>query len=677
MPLVGGPVLHAIIGDNLKDIFTTDTWREHFTTLSDGLGFSLSIYSQTGTLIFSAPGIMPLCRAFRDSSPDLQSRCRSSCYQIMMKTLQTGRPDIFKCYAGITSFALPIVHGDERAVILGQGSFSSYEDFRTCMELVNSAGLEMFSIPMPLTFTGFQHAWKVCGIVADFVQRLIKNSEQTSVLKKKFESLKSVFSLWSIAADGPPETRYQGMLYNLSTLLDLESITIFTLDQERSGYVSLYGVSKGGVRIDVLGIKAEDAIAQELQSGKPFVRSGAIADAPSGKRNLIHFPVMINSSLEGILTIADRALHDRDLQIIMGFCKQTALFIENYYLHQNLYGKIGRLAEISELTKTITSIQNYETLLRAILDKSAELLKAEQGSLMLLDHETEGLLLQAKKGIIEGVTETHRINRGEGIAGRVAELGEAMLVQNVEHDPRTMQKNRNHYKTPSFISVPLKIEDRVIGVLNLSDKTTGAVFDEDDLRLIQSFATHAAIVMERNVFYTKTEELKRLTITDSLTGLLNRRYLYERLKDELARSVRYGHPMSLLMLDLDGFKYCNDTFGHTFGDKMLISVAEMLLNTVRSMDVVARVGGDEFMIILPETPEQQAVDIAERVRSTIAEQASFPNDPSRVGPRSLTASIGIVCYPKGGESLELLLENVDKALYRGKNKGKNTIEVYS
>ncbi len=137
------------------------------------------------------------------------------------------------------------------------------------------------------------------------------------------------------------------------------------------------------------------------------------------------------------------------------------------------------------------------------------------------------LLVEAKKGNIEEVTEKLRINRGEGIAGRVAELGEAILVENLEDDPRVMQKNRQHYKTRSFVSVPLKIDDRIIGVLNLSDKMSGEVFDEEDLKLIQSFATHAAIVMERNVFYHRSEELKKLTITDSLTGLLNRRYLYE------------------------------------------------------------------------------------------------------------------------------------------------------
>ena len=296
---------------------------------------------------------------------------------------------------------------------------------------------------------------------------------------------------------------------------------------------------------------------------------------------------------------------------------------------------------------------------------------------MLLDHTTDALLLEVKKGIVEGVGLKLRINRGEGIAGKVMELGEALLVENVENDPRIRQKNRQHYKTRSFVSVPLKIDDRTIGVLNLSDKTTGEVFDEEDLKLIQSFATHAAIVMERNALYNKSEELKKLAITDSLTGLLNRRYLYERLKDEVTRSERRKHNLCLLMLDLDEFKYCNDIFGHLFGDRTLKTLAETLVNTLRSIDIIARFGGDEFMVILPETAEPQALEIAKRMRSNIAKQVVLPDDSTLVRPRTLTASIGIVCYPQHGDTLELLIENVDKAMYRAKNKGKNKIEVFS
>jgi diguanylate cyclase (GGDEF)-like protein len=458
-------------------------------------------------------------------------------------------------------------------------------------------------------------------------------------------------------------------------------MAILTLDRLRETYTSLYHLLKSGEQAEALSISEHDTIVKELLGGRPFILSAEPitdprADFLVGMGALYFFPIMVNKKLEAILRIADRVLQEGDNQIITAFCKQTALSLENHHLHHDLNKKFNRFAAISELTKAITPIQNYETLLRTILDKSAALLKAEQGSLMLLDHETDDLLLEAKKGIVEGVTEKLRIQRGEGIAGKVVEFGEPFLVDNLENDPRIKQKNRQHYKTRSFVSVPLKVEDHIIGVLNLSDKDSGEVFNEEDLKLIQSFATHAAIVMERNVFFNQTEELKKLTITDHLTGLLNRRYLYERLKEEMARSERHGHLLSLLMLDLDGFKYYNDTLGHLFGDQMLKEIAETLLNTVRSMDVVARYGGDEFMVILPETAESLAIDIAERLRSNVAKKVVLAQDAAG-GPHMLTASIGIVCYPEHGETVELLLENVDKALYRAKNKGKNRIEVFS
>lgn len=674
--------MNAITGEQLKDLFTTETWRNYFITLSDILGFSLSLYSQTGQPIFVPQDAYPFCRGFRSSSPAFNAQCESFCHSSLMSTLSTGKPDVFKCYAGIMSFALPIEYLDEKAVILGQGSFSSYEDFRACMHLMNTAGLEMISVTAPLTFTSSHHAWKVCGFVADSLKRLLNNAQETVALSKKFESLKTIVGLWGAAADERPETLYQAMVTRLSSLLDLECITILVLDNGQRRYTSLYGLSRGGGSTEAISISALDTVVKDLVSGKPFVLSAepvrdSGADFLNGRGALYFFPILVFKKLAGILSIGDRVLKEGDLQIITSFCRQTALSLENHHLHQELYLKFDRFAAVLELTKVITPIQNYETLLRTILDLSAGLLKAEQGSLMLLDHETEDLLLEAKKGVVNGVKEKLRINRGEGIAGRVAERGEAIVVQNLENDPRIKQKNRQHYKTRSFVCVPLKIEDRIIGVLNLSDKTSGEVFDEEDLNLIQSFATHAAIVMERNVFINKTEELKKLTITDSLTGVLNRRYLYERLKDEVARSERHGHRLSLLMLDLDGFKQCNDIFGHLFGDRILKGIAEVLLSTVRSIDIVARYGGDEFMIILPETAEPVAIEIAERLRNNVAQQSVRPEDAAGSGPSTLTVSVGIVCYPVHGKTIEVLLENVDKALYRAKNKGKNRIEVFS
>ncbi len=675
-------MLEIITGEHLQDILRTETWREHFISLSESLGFSLSIYSQTGKPIFVSLGDAPLCQNFHLSSPRFESQCSSTCQSYIMNALSTGKPEVYQCYAKIMSFVLPIEYMGEKAVIQGQGSFPTYDDFRNCMDLASSCGIDMVTLKIPLTYTTSQQAWKTCRFVAGTVNRLLNNMQEITILRRQVESLKSVFSRWGTSAAQQPENRFQDMLYNLSTLLNIDRITVYSFDKKLNAYTSLYGLSKSGVQMKVPNINAQNPVIKVLQGGKPFVHFPESAGEHSimvkeETRFGFYFPILINNSVTGILSVSDQPLTENDIQIISGFCKQTALFIENYHLHQALNKKFDWFVTISDLTKTISPIHNYGTLLQTILEKSAELLKAEQGSLMLLDHETNVLLLEAKKGLGDDIAQKLRINCGEGIAGRVAENGEAILVRNVEKDPRTNQKNRQHYKTPSFISVPLKIDDRIIGVLNLSDKVTGEVFDDEDMKLIQSFATHAAIVMERNVFFNQREELKKLTITDPLTGLLNRRYLYERLKVELARSIRTGHHLSLLMVDLDGFKACNDSLGHLFGDKILKNIADTLFNTVRSMDIVARYGGDEFMIILPETREPLATDIAERLRTNVIKNVLLPRDESAAEPLSLTASIGVVCYPEHGKTVELLLENVDKALYRAKNSGKNRIEVFS
>jgi diguanylate cyclase (GGDEF)-like protein len=671
--------LNATVAENLKGLFTTEKWHDLFSTLSDTLGFTLSIYAESGEPIFVSEGADPPCKGFRSVSAEFMAQCEAYCHPGIIRTIRSGKPAIFKCYAKIVNFSLPIEYMEEKAVILGQGSFANYEDFREWMSLMNSLDTDPLLIQKPLVFTSPQHTWKVQGFVADAVNRLLKNTQETVTLRRKFETLKTLMSAWGTAPGQHPDGLYRDMLGKLSMLLDIECLAVLTRDRPQERYAARYRLSTDRGNSDALAINEHDIIVRDLLGGRPFVLStDRVTDEQTGSPNEIaaryFFPIMINKQLEAVLQVDDRALDESDTQIIIGFCRQAALSIENYRLHQDLLKKFNRFSAISELTKAITPIQNEKALLQLILEKAAELLKAEQGSLMVLDQEADVLLLEAKKGIVNGVTDKLRIGRGEGIAGKVIELGEPFLVENLEDDPRIRQKNRNHYKTRSFVSVPLKIEDRIIGVLNLSDKDGGEAFNEEDLKLIQSVAIQAAIVMERNIFYNKNEELKKLTITDELTGLLNRRYLYERLKDELARSERHSHELAILMLDLDGFKECNDCHGHIAGDRSLKYVADILLNTVRSMDVVARYGGDEFMVILPETGEPIALEIAERLRHNVSQKTTVHD---AAGPAcSLTTSIGIVCYPEHGKTIELLLENVDKALYRAKKKGKNSIEVF-
>jgi hypothetical protein len=216
------------------------------------------------------------------------------------------------------SFALPIEYMEEKAVILGQGSFASYEDFRACMNLMSSFGIDTVSVRMPLTFTSPQHAWKVCGFVSDSVNRLLKNTQEAVTLRKKLESLKSVFGTWGAATEEQPEALYRDMIKKLSTLLDIECMAILTLDRLRERYTSLYHLLKSGEQAEALSISEHDTIVKELLGGRPFILSAEPitdprADFLVGMGALYFFPIMVNKKLEAILRIADRVLQGRPL----------------------------------------------------------------------------------------------------------------------------------------------------------------------------------------------------------------------------------------------------------------------------------------------------------------------------------------------------------------------------
>jgi len=166
-------------------------------------------------------------------------------------------------------------------------------------------------------------------------------------------------------------------------------------------------------------------------------------------------------------------------------------------------------------------------------------------------------------------------------------------------------------------------------------------------------------------------ELERLSVTDELTGLANRRRLMAELERELRRSGRHGHPFSILMLDVDSFKHFNDTYGHPAGDAVLKRLATTVRECVRDVDTVARYGGEEFMVILPETPAAEAARVAERIRAS-AEKDRFTPDGGSVA-LNVTVSIGYAWFPENAKTPDALIEAADQALYRSKESGRNRV----
>jgi diguanylate cyclase (GGDEF)-like protein len=192
------------------------------------------------------------------------------------------------------------------------------------------------------------------------------------------------------------------------------------------------------------------------------------------------------------------------------------------------------------------------------------------------------------------------------------------------------------------------------------------VFNDMVARLRQGREELASI---NETLRQKNVELHEISITDSLTGLYNRKHLMETLDREVTRSQRYSHPFSLLVVDIDHFKKYNDTYGHLAGDEALRRLASVFKETIRSSDYAARYGGEEFMIILPEISPEKGVEAAERIRCKVAEQR-FEGDGE---PVEVTISVGVASYPESGEDAETVIRNADEALYEAKKRGRNQV----
>src|SRR5207302_6742043 len=220
------------------------------------------------------------------------------------------------------------------------------------------------------------------------------------------------------------------------------------------------------------------------------------------------------------------------------------------------------------------------------------------------------------------------------------------------------------YRSESFVSVPIVVDDEPRGVLSITDRFDGRPFDQADLETLELLAGHigACLVQQEH-----GEALQRLAETDPLTWLFNRRHFDRRLEAEANRSLRAEHLLALLMIDVDRFKHYNDRYGHRVGDQVLKAVASAIKQAVRLYDVPTRYGGDEFAVILPDAD----TDVASRVAHRILEKAAvvpLPSELVAAGER-LGLSIGVATFPRPAGDANTLVETADTAMYRAKQVG--------
>ena len=310
----------------------------------------------------------------------------------------------------------------------------------------------------------------------------------------------------------------------------------------------------------------------------------------------------------------------------------------------------------------------------SIVNSSKELLRSERASLMVLDENTNQLILKAASGLSTDPASVGPVRTGEGVSGEVIETGKAVMVTDLRVAGRKPAPADRRYKTNSFISYPITIGGRKVGVLNITDKSGGGTYDEVDLSLLEIVGPQIAVALEKAGWQERANQFQQESVTDELTGLHNHRYLEERLPEELSRAKRYEQPVSFLMIDIDDFKKYNDRNGHEAGNEALQNVAQCLKDGLRSADVAMRYGGEEFCILLPQTALAEARAIAERIRHHV-ESTPFPHGESQPLGR-VTISVGVSTYSKNVDTDKKIIAAADRALYESKSFGKNRVEYY-
>ncbi len=329
-----------------------------------------------------------------------------------------------------------------------------------------------------------------------------------------------------------------------------------------------------------------------------------------------------------------------------------------------------RLQVLGDIVSTANSILEPRRVLNVIMSQIQELIPSEAWSILLVDEETGDLTFEMALGE-KGAADltTTRIKMGEGVAGWVAQTDEPTIVNDVKNDTRFQHRfdELTRFQTRAILCAPLTSRGRIIGVVEIMNRASGNRFTRRDMNLLLTMVEPAAIALENAILFQKTQHL---AVTDDLTKLYNSRYLNSFLEEAIQRASREEGHLAVVFLDLDGFKGINDQHGHLCGSRSLFEVGTLIRGAVREDDVVSRYGGDEFVVVLPDTDGEGALAVAERIRRALNVHAFLEEFGLEA---SLSASFGVSVFPDHGENPQDLMQKADQAMYSVKEHGKDAV----
>jgi diguanylate cyclase (GGDEF)-like protein/PAS domain S-box-containing protein len=332
--------------------------------------------------------------------------------------------------------------------------------------------------------------------------------------------------------------------------------------------------------------------------------------------------------------------------------------IEEIIRHQN-----KMLSKLHEITLDLLKQDDLLQLLQKIVDLSAEFLDAEHGGLMLVEDEV--LVVKAVTENLKHLLGTPVRKDAGAVSWQTFESTQPVVVSEYSQ-AKYSEDVPNQFALHASAGFPIISEEKCIGVLSFGRTKPNYDFTEEQIQFGKLFANLSALVIE-NVQLRET--LHEQSIHDSLTGLFNRRYMEETLKQEISRAARQNHPLGIIMIDIDHFKNFNDSFGHQAGDSLLSQLGQFLQTNIRAEDIACRYGGEEFILIMPdaqlETVQKRAEQVCEEVKKIKLQGIN----------QEITLSLGVAMYPQHGKNMDEVIHAADQALYQAKRNGRNQVVV--
>ncbi len=329
----------------------------------------------------------------------------------------------------------------------------------------------------------------------------------------------------------------------------------------------------------------------------------------------------------------------------------------------------GRIMECLEVGKLLTSTLNLDEILELIMQKASQLIDAQNWSLLLKDNETKELTFIIVKGLNKEMLQGVRLAPGMGIASYSAETGEPVILPDVKTDPRFNDNvdQSTGFITESIVCVPLNVPGKTLGVMEVVNVFDFEVFKSRDLPILTILAEYAAIAIENSRYVARIEQMN---ITDEYTGLYNARYMHQVLEELIDQAREKKTGLAVVFVDVDNFKKIVDTYGHLSGSHLLKEIGETISGCLGEKDLLIKYGGDEYVIILPETDRETALKRLEKVLQAIRSSEYLTGEAE---PVKITGSFGIAMYPEDADTKKDILIAADNSMYKVKKSSKNGI----